>query len=311
MELCGLVVVDLREFREAPLAVVYRVLPRVFEARDEELARGAAPSPMSIDEDHYYFPQGGAREDFNKEVVEAVINKLTRLGRVRKMGVVFATHSPADLNDLVIQLTNTKIAMRSEPKVLERVDMAEYAGAYALAVAKSFIYTQWPSKLCRPRRGTEESSNPPMLCGAFAGGLPEGAGFCIPGGPRTRRCTVSRCGGCPPRLRGARRRYSQLCEEEGWEVRVSRRLRQQPKARRFPPGARPPPESSRGGGRVCGVSAVDCLKGLAAWRGGGAMPRDVLEFDTRWEIYSQQSGALPLLCRAESLKLLPRPLYGF
>jgi len=68
-----------------------------------------------------------------------VINKLTRLGRVRRMGVVFATHSPADLNDLVIQLT--KIAMRSEPKVLER--MTEYAGAYAqsgAAVAKSFIY---------------------------------------------------------------------------------------------------------------------------------------------------------------------------
>jgi hypothetical protein len=33
--------------------------------------------------------------------------------------------------------------MRSEPKVLERVDMAKYAGAYAqsgVAVAKSFIY---------------------------------------------------------------------------------------------------------------------------------------------------------------------------
>jgi hypothetical protein len=33
-----------------------------------------------------------------------------------------------------------------------------------------------------------------------------------------------------------------------------------------------------------GVSTVDCLKGLAARRGGGAMPRDVLEFDIRWEI---------------------------
>jgi DNA helicase HerA-like ATPase len=58
------------------------------------------------------------------------------------MGVVFATHSPADLNDLS-QLTDTKIAMRSEPKVLERVDMAKYAAAYAqsgAAVAKSFIY---------------------------------------------------------------------------------------------------------------------------------------------------------------------------
>jgi DNA helicase HerA-like ATPase len=120
--------------------LVYRVLFRLFEAVDKELARGAVPSLMSIDEAHYYFPQEGVREDFNKDVVEAVINKLTRLGR---MGVVFATHSPADLNDLVIQLTNTKIAMRSEPKVLKSVNMAKYAGAYAqsgAAVAKSFIY---------------------------------------------------------------------------------------------------------------------------------------------------------------------------
>jgi hypothetical protein len=45
---------------------------------------------------------------------------------------------------LVIQLTNTKIAMRSEPKVLKSVNMAKYAGAYAqsgAAVAKSFIYS--------------------------------------------------------------------------------------------------------------------------------------------------------------------------
>jgi len=107
----------------------------------EEPAGDAAPPPMSIDEARYYFPQVGAWDDFNKEA--AVTNKLTRLGRVRRMGVVFATHSPADLNDLVIQLTNTKIAMRSEPKVLKRVDMAKYAGAYAqsgAAVAKSFIY---------------------------------------------------------------------------------------------------------------------------------------------------------------------------
>jgi DNA helicase HerA-like ATPase len=98
VELCGLVVVDLRGFRETPLAVVYRVLSRLFEARDEELARGASPPPtfIFIDEAHYYFPQEGAREDFNKEVVEAVINKLTRVGRVRRMGVVFATHSPAE-----------------------------------------------------------------------------------------------------------------------------------------------------------------------------------------------------------------------
>ena len=68
------------------------MLSRVFEARDEELARDAAPSPMSIDDAYYYFPQESARDDFNKEA--AVINKLTRLGRVRKMGIVFATTAP-------------------------------------------------------------------------------------------------------------------------------------------------------------------------------------------------------------------------
>ena len=94
VELCGLVVVGLREAQSVASAVVYRVLSRLFEARDEELARGASPPPMSIGEAHYYFPQEGAREDFNKEVVEAVINKLTRLGRVRRMGVVFATTAP-------------------------------------------------------------------------------------------------------------------------------------------------------------------------------------------------------------------------
>ena len=64
-----------KENREAPLAasaLVYRVLSRLFEAVDEELTRGAAPLPMSIDEAHYYFPQVGAREDFNKEVAVAV-----------------------------------------------------------------------------------------------------------------------------------------------------------------------------------------------------------------------------------------------
>jgi hypothetical protein len=78
-------------------------------------------------------------------VVEVIINKLTRLERVERMGTVFAARSPAHLNDLMTRLTNTKTATRSGPEMLERVDMAEYAGelAYApggVAVAKSFVY---------------------------------------------------------------------------------------------------------------------------------------------------------------------------
>jgi hypothetical protein len=48
---------------------MYRVLSWLFEARDEELTRGAAPSPTFIDETHYHTPQVGSREDFNKKAV--------------------------------------------------------------------------------------------------------------------------------------------------------------------------------------------------------------------------------------------------
>jgi len=78
-------------------------------------------------------------------VVEAMINKLTRLGRVRRIGVVFATHTPDDLNNLILQLTNTKIALRSEEHVLERVGLREYSSevTYAqdgVAVVKSYVF---------------------------------------------------------------------------------------------------------------------------------------------------------------------------
>jgi hypothetical protein len=124
-------------------------LSRVFEVRDEELRMGREPRPtfILIDEAHNYFPQTGRGvEDFNKDVVESLINKITRLGRVRRIGVVFATHTPEDLNNLILQLTNTKIALRSvERKVLEKVGLENYAEelAYAadgVAVLSSYIF---------------------------------------------------------------------------------------------------------------------------------------------------------------------------
>jgi hypothetical protein len=149
--LSGLVVLDLRLFREEPTAasmVVYRVLSRVFEVRDEELRMGREPRPtfILIDEAHNYFPQAERGvEDFNKDVVESMINKITRLGRVRRIGVVFATHTPEDLNNLILQLTNTKIALRSEEGVLERVGLKDYAEelVYApdgVSVIKSYVF---------------------------------------------------------------------------------------------------------------------------------------------------------------------------
>lgn len=43
------------------------------------------------------------------------------------MGTVLATHRPTDLNDLILTLTNTKIAMRADEDALEKIGMEEYA----------------------------------------------------------------------------------------------------------------------------------------------------------------------------------------
>jgi len=147
----GFVVLDLRLFMENPTAasiVAYRILSKVFSINDKIRRAGGTPKPtfILIDEAHNYFPQTGSVSDFDKETVEDMINKITRLGRSRNIGVIFATHTPEDLNDQIIQLTNTKIALRSvERKVLEKVGLGNYAEelAYAadgVAVLSSYIF---------------------------------------------------------------------------------------------------------------------------------------------------------------------------
>ncbi len=130
----GIVVVDLRWanlYSNSPYTetiIVYRLLTKLFEYKDEVLRSHGELNPtiVLIDEAHNYFPQAG-REGYNKDLMETIINKITRLGRVRRIGVVFATHQPNDLNNLIIQLTNTKIALRSNKKTLEAIELAEYA----------------------------------------------------------------------------------------------------------------------------------------------------------------------------------------
>jgi len=146
----GFTVVDLTLLRENPTAasiVVYQILNKLFAVRDGEFRAGLdlRPTAVLIDEAHNYFPQVRAGEEMSKEAVEAVINRLARLGRVRKIGLIFATHTPADLNKLVLQLTNTKIGLRSEPYVLEEIGLGEYAAELTYApdgvgVAKSHVY---------------------------------------------------------------------------------------------------------------------------------------------------------------------------
>jgi len=135
----NILVIDLRfvgmfsksQFTET--VVVYRILDRLFAWKNEAFMKGVETRPVFIiiDEAHNYFPQ--ARGEINKDVVERMVNKITRLGRVRGIGVFFATHIPSDLNDLIIQLTNTKIGLRSEEKVLERIGLKEYKKELELA----------------------------------------------------------------------------------------------------------------------------------------------------------------------------------
>ncbi|BCU68799.1 hypothetical protein [Stygiolobus caldivivus] len=55
-----------------------------------------------------------------------MINRILRLGRVRGLGTVLATHMPQDLNELILQLTNTKVIMRNNKDVLEDMGAKEY-----------------------------------------------------------------------------------------------------------------------------------------------------------------------------------------
>jgi len=52
-----------------------------------------------------------------------MIARIARLGRARGVGLVFSTHSPRDLHDIILQLANTKIILRTERSHLERLDM--------------------------------------------------------------------------------------------------------------------------------------------------------------------------------------------
>ncbi len=140
------VVIDLRDCTSTQQKlVVYRVLEKLYRFVDRNWRKLRLGTVLiAIDEAHTFFPQ--TREESEKELIESYLTMLARLGRARGIGLVFATHSPDDLNDLVLQLTNTKIVLRSEEKILEKLGvpsqerrtlMLAHPG---LAYVRSFVY---------------------------------------------------------------------------------------------------------------------------------------------------------------------------
>ena len=128
------VIIDLsyvleRTFAVEPVSVIaYKLLNEVYSYKDslyQENPNSVGLTLILIDEAHELFPQ--ARGEVSKSNVEAMLNKVLRLGRVRGLGVVLATHMPEDLNPLVLQLTNTKVIMRNSYDVLKELRVEDFA----------------------------------------------------------------------------------------------------------------------------------------------------------------------------------------
>ncbi|MEL9991512.1 MAG: ATP-binding protein [Thermoproteus sp.] len=113
--------------------VVYKVLDAVYK-------RARPITAVLVDEAHLFFPQ--TRSEDEQAFIESLLTRLTRLGRARGIAVVFATHVPEDLNDVVIQLANTKVVLRSDVKVLERLSVPQQERRF-LAVADRGLAYVW------------------------------------------------------------------------------------------------------------------------------------------------------------------------
>ncbi|MGC8994504.1 MAG: ATP-binding protein [Pyrobaculum sp.] len=113
--------------------VVYRILDAVYKTARPVTA-------VLIDEAHLFFPQ--TRNEDEQAFLEAHLTRLTRLGRAKGIAVVFATHMPDDLNDVVIQLANTKIVLRSDPRVLEKLGVPPAERRFLSKAERGVAYVQ-------------------------------------------------------------------------------------------------------------------------------------------------------------------------
>ncbi|MEM0246799.1 MAG: DUF87 domain-containing protein [Desulfurococcaceae archaeon] len=109
--------------------VAFRILNKIFEWKllQSRLKLETRPVFMFIDEAHRFFPSRGGGVEEYLENVSGMIDRIARLGRARKLGLVFSTHSPKDVHDIILQLTNTKIILRTDKTHLASLDLpSEY-----------------------------------------------------------------------------------------------------------------------------------------------------------------------------------------
>ncbi|MQL54440.1 ATP-binding protein [Acidianus ambivalens] len=142
---------------EAVATIAYKILEELFNWKTELYSKRSLENKLTLiimDEAHEYFPQGSS-EAVAKDIIEELINKIMRLGRVRRIGVILATHMPDDLNPLVLQLTNTKIVMRNDINVIKKMGMENYEdfllhATPGLAIINSLNFAGIPIKTLIP-----------------------------------------------------------------------------------------------------------------------------------------------------------------
>ncbi len=107
----------------------FRVLNKIFEWKMVKARQRVKTQPVIIvvDEAHRFFPSHGGRRDEYIEHISSMIDRIARLGRARGLGIVFSTHSPKDVHDIILQLTNTKIILRMDKSLIGLLDIpSEY-----------------------------------------------------------------------------------------------------------------------------------------------------------------------------------------
>jgi len=120
-----LTVVDLRllETRGSKRVVTLWLLNSILGWKmRSEFGEKTPPTIVLVDEAHRFFPR--ATEADEKEYAEYVggaFERLARLGRVRKLGLILSTHSPKDVHSAVLNLCNNKVVFRIEPSLAEEL----------------------------------------------------------------------------------------------------------------------------------------------------------------------------------------------
>lgn len=142
---------------EAARILAYRILEQLKDWK-HRLWASRSRSPLArrkiivvVDEAHQFFPQqkGSSEEQEMARQIASMISQIARLGRARGIGLVFATHSPRDLHDIILQLANTKIILRTEKNQLESIDLPSDIKKYIprlpdrFMVVSSYVYRDY------------------------------------------------------------------------------------------------------------------------------------------------------------------------